>query len=269
MDDDPLTEWRDMLLARYFDLDDEELLDDVTLDFTAASLRGLETYAQQLDFDDEESVLAVAAYLGETLMRAGGGCWAWIDELPLVRPDDTLGLAPIRPVQLVEEAGDRSFESVHAEWAAAAARVAAERPGWRPVKEETDLDLLDDHENALTRWLAARESAFVGGTGFDFSPESLTTLEQMVRATAATEAQLRAPEHRELLDSAVWYYGEVLRRRLGGKWDCSLSGEFYATQVSLRCVGRSRGMVALAISIFIALRKPGYLRWKFDSFAEQ
>lgn len=142
MDDDPLTEWRDILLGG-FDLDDDEVLDDVTLDVTASSLRGLATYAQQLDSDDEESVPAVAAYLGETLMRAGGGCWAWIDELPLVRLDDALGLAPVRPVQLVEEA-DRSFEAVHAEWAAAAARVAAERPGWPPAREETDLDLLDD-----------------------------------------------------------------------------------------------------------------------------
>lgn len=67
------------------------MLDDVTLDVTASPLRGLATYAQQLDFDDEESVPAVAAYLGETLMRAGGGCWAWIDELPLVRLDDGSG----------------------------------------------------------------------------------------------------------------------------------------------------------------------------------
>jgi hypothetical protein len=51
------------------------------------------------------------AYLGEALMRVGGGRWAWDDDpasptadLPIVLFDDALGLPPMSPLQLMVQA---------------------------------------------------------------------------------------------------------------------------------------------------------------------
>ena len=144
-------------------------------------------------------------YLGEALLRTGGGSWAWNDDpesssydLPLVRPDGELEFRQISPLDLIAAAArTRSsieFVSVHAALERAVADRKAVEPSWNPTKELTPGvdDILDSRPSEfLIGWLAEREAAFprwiadyAGGSGtWDFSPESLDTLEALVRST--------------------------------------------------------------------------------------
>src|ERR1700761_2869572 len=69
---------------------DVDLGGAIALDYSVASLSALEAAARErladpaeALYDDEQSFTAGAvAYLGEALMRVGGGRWAWAAEAP-------------------------------------------------------------------------------------------------------------------------------------------------------------------------------------------
>lgn len=129
-----LTDWLYDLIGNYLTLTDEVPRDDI-LDFSAGSLTVigellLERYddSDLIRDPDDVFVPAVAAYLGETLLRAAGGHWDWPDDEPLVLPGDGLGLDPVAPIALIEqvvaEADVSPLSSVREQWAAAVARAA-------------------------------------------------------------------------------------------------------------------------------------------------
>ncbi len=54
--------------------------------------------------------MAAISYIGEALLRLGGGSWVWDEDpasasydLPLARPDDELDLSPVSPMHLLVE----------------------------------------------------------------------------------------------------------------------------------------------------------------------
>jgi len=185
-------------------------------------------------------------YLGEALLRTGGGSWAWNDDpesssydLPLVRPDGELEFRQISPLDLIAAAArTRSsieFVSVHAALERAVADRKAVEPSWNPTKELTPGvdDILDSRPSEfLIGWLAEREAAFprwiadyAGGSGtWDFSPESLDTLEALVRSTIPSFDDLAKPEYADFAQGAAWYFGQVMHLVMGGQW-CYNPGE--------------------------------------------
>ncbi|MDP9795321.1 hypothetical protein J2S43_003833 [Catenuloplanes nepalensis] len=244
-----LAEWRDDLMAGYLTLTDE-VPDDALLNFEAASLPVVAALVLDPGFD-EELIPAVAAYLGETLLRTAGGRWEW-DEAPLAVPGDGLGLEPVAPMTLIDQvrdAGDASpLTSVHEEWAAAVAGAGA-----RPEKEETDLDWVSPAETAaaLSAWAAARRDRFG-----DPTPESLDRVEDAVRG---------APGDRALFEDAVRHVGEVFRRGHGGRWTIDSAGPVDADTVYLRLVGPSRARVTPALLLAASREQPGHLRRYYAS----
>ncbi len=98
--------------------------------------------------------MAAISYIGEALLRLGGGSWVWDEDpasasydLPLARPDDELDLSPVSPMHLLVEAVRRrtghEFARVHAALEQAVSDRRAHVPAWSPTKEDTpgvDLD---------------------------------------------------------------------------------------------------------------------------------
>ncbi|WP_327070541.1 hypothetical protein [Kitasatospora sp. NBC_01302] len=217
-------------------------------DFSPGSLDGLEAVllanvppggAPPTDSGLVDSALG---YLGEALLRVGGGHWAWDHDpdspdhdLPLVCPDPALGLPPVSPMELLRRArrsgGSGELRRAHAALAAAVADHQAAHPGWRPTKRHTPgVDEADPATEAqdpwLTGWLAQRAAAFAdwaadcgGSAAWDFSRDSIDALEQLLLGRIATAEAFEAPEQREFVAGAAWYLGEAVRRSAGGvRW---------------------------------------------------
>ncbi|MFC3577809.1 hypothetical protein ACFOZ0_32030 [Streptomyces yaanensis] len=85
----------------------------------------------------------------------------------------------------------------------------------------------DDREThpELAAWLAERSAGFTEwarATGeeerWDFGPDSLDALEDLVRRTFAGEDEVTAAKSGSFVQGAVWYIGEVVRRTQGAVW---------------------------------------------------
>jgi hypothetical protein len=234
--DDRLGEWREEMHPVLTRLQAFELPPDFPFDFSAASLAQLETItcdriavpvlvSRDVMGDFLESAMA---YVGEALLRAGGGGWDWDadEDLPVVRPDAALRRPPITPLHLLGEALRRRtgtvLTDVHAELAAVVTDHQRRHPDWAPVKEVTPG--VDDQEDEtrpwLVTWLRRQEQAFPAWTAasgkppdlWDFSVASLVTLEEVVRRRLPTEDAFDHPANRDFVDGAVWYFGDVIRR---------------------------------------------------------
>ncbi len=77
----------------------------------------------------------------------------------------------------------------------------------------------------LLAWLAERQAAFprwaedAGGVErFDFSPASLDVLDDLLRQTFGTDAEIAAQRREPFVQGAVWYLGEVVCRERGTVW---------------------------------------------------
>lgn len=165
---------------------DTQLRDAVRLDYSEASLRAAEAvlrarYAYPIQLLHDEPLLAgLAAYLGEALMRVGGGAWEWVADatedsfdsvlrdpdlllsvvrhrwrvmgneepdgvgLPIVVPDADTGLPRLSPVHLLLDAiaGDDGevLAGAHQRWRRVVAERVAAHPGWSPTKRHTLAD---------------------------------------------------------------------------------------------------------------------------------
>ncbi|MBF6302856.1 hypothetical protein IU459_35835 [Nocardia amamiensis] len=233
-----LTEWVDAISLNLMALE----FRDLEVDFTEGSLRALETelldeFFRTDDVDDsgERAFLnGAAGYLGEALLRLTGGGWGWGDEEPFIRPDKALGLALLFPARLVERAvterSGRIFTDAYAAWADAAARHRAANPGWTPKKQHTsgvDPFEMDDADAVhIAGWTAERKVVFPAWvatygpeTDWSFGPESLDDLEALLARHVPSAAELYLPPDPAFLDGAVWYFGEVVRRIRGGRWE--------------------------------------------------
>jgi hypothetical protein len=221
--------------------------DELTFDFSGDSLEEWEGYLRYL-FDTPAELAAPAkrwlvegmiAYVGETLLRLGGGGWRAADEpdrvfrgLLVIEADGALGLPVVSPADLaVEVVRDRReglLAGIYREWQGAVAAHRAAHPGWTPTKRRTPgLDPRDEAADArwLRDWLAARERTFPdwaarygGGVAWDFSAGSVEALGALVRRLTPTADELAAPANAAFVDGATWYLGEALRRVKGGAW---------------------------------------------------
>jgi hypothetical protein len=275
---DPFQEWLDAVHVRIELLSDEGLPGDLRFDYSAASLARLESvfldrFADPLDVlaaGSGELVLGAAAYLGESLVRVGGGSWvpdpepeAAFPGPALVSPDPALGLPAVSPVRTIAAAvgsrDGRQFAALFEQWERAAARHASEMsPVSRRARRARELaGWLARQEAGFPQWTAA----YAPGEAWDFAPESLDALEALARRVTPSPEELLSPERRNFRDGAAWYLGEVFRRRLGGEWGSDADGEF------LRQVGPYRGKIIPALTLKRALAAPGHLRERYVEFA--
>lgn len=221
---------------------------DFSHDFSPMSLDALEwVLATQLpDFDPSDrsafdSGLAdsAVAYLGEALMRVGGGRWAPDGDpagptgrRPVVRFDNALGLPPVSPLRLMVRAADAGtgteFRDALVEVQEAVAEYQAAHPGWMPTKDHGPgvdafaVDELPPSDPWLGGWLASRAADFphwADQTGdpreWQFAPETLETidgLERLFLDRFGTVEKFSAPGSADFVATASWVLGETLRR---------------------------------------------------------
>jgi hypothetical protein len=214
---------------------------DFPLDYSSRSLVALERLVlarypePATPHSTEDSggfVQSAMAYLGEVLLRTGGGRWTF-DAAPLVAPDGALELSPISPLQLITDAvGVRTgtvFTDAYDELREAVEDLQEQDPSWAPTKAFSVIDDIEVKElpAAFRAWLAEREASFdrwVADAGrargeLDFSPDSLDALHALVRRNLpGGRADIDRPERRPFVDGAVWYFGEVVRRATGAAW---------------------------------------------------
>jgi hypothetical protein len=203
-----LTTWQDEIDIVLDRLRDFEVPAGFRFDFSADSLDALEAELLSRDPADGSFLEATTAYVGQALLRAGGGRWDWdeTDDMPIVRPvGEGPAIAPLRLLaSAVRDGSGHVLREALEKWAAAGQEPVAEPPA--PV------------DPWLTAWLADRAAAFpawVTDTGkpattWDFSPSSLTDLEEVM----AARPEFVSP----LAEGAVWYFGEVTRRAWGTQW---------------------------------------------------
>jgi hypothetical protein len=224
--------------------------EELTFDFSGDSLGTWEAYLRYL-FDTPEEMAAPAkrwlvegmiAYLGETLLRVGGGGWREAGRpdrvfrgLPVIEADGALALPLVSPADLaVEVVRDRRaglLAGVCGEWRQAVGAYRAAHPGWAPTKRRTpgldpaDPAAVDADAGWLRDWLAARAAAFPGwrerfggGVAWDFSADSAEALGALVVRVTPTLDELADPGNAAFVDGATWYLGETLRRVKGGEW---------------------------------------------------
>ncbi|MGE2818044.1 hypothetical protein ACQI5H_23305 [Mycobacterium heidelbergense] len=242
-----LEAWVEEMHPRLAGLQDFLLPEGFPFDFSTRSLTelesvlldGFDTWAAVFgDVRDNSQgfVVRAAGYLGEILLRTGGGAWIW-DELnnqPLVSFDPALDLSPVAPLVLLADAADRRTGSVLTEALDAVATAVAdyrrEHLGWSPVKAPTpaldpDPDFPPDR-GTLAAWRHLRESRFpswateyAGGPAeCNFSVDSLDRLECLVKSRLPAEADFDKPENREFVDGAIWYLGETIVRQGKAQW---------------------------------------------------
>lgn len=296
--DDLLRNWLERAHLRPDRLKDLALPGDIPLDSSPVSLTRLEAEALQRCHDprdlggqgDNEFVAAVAAYVGEAMLRVAGGCWTWDENktLPIVQYDERLGLPGMTPLFVLIEAvanrGGHVFAREHARLVEQVKTRQVEDPGWRPVKQATPgLDLVEpgsEQADHLTAWLAERRRVFAGWIGtyagdvvFDHTPESLDVLEALVRGLVPAKEQLDDPALANFVEGAVWYLGEVMRRANGGEW-CFQPGELdpWNPHVGRPYIqhptdGGSTAVPILDLAFMLGTGVPGVLRDRFAEFA--
>ncbi|MDT7790178.1 MAG: hypothetical protein QOF58_8597 [Pseudonocardiales bacterium] len=240
----------------------------IPLDFTPDSLARLEELVAALP----HLSLAAAGYLGEALMRVGGGHWEMTDAGPLVHFDPALELAPLAVLELVGRAVD-----AHDEITRTVAFFKERNPKWSPTKEHTPaVDWIDDSDHPqhpwLVSWLAARAESFPQWTvdhpgPWDFTPESLDSLEKLVQTLGL--------ESEEFVEGAVWYLGEVAVRHRGARWKYYYDERPYSETGSVwdnnPFVSQSDPDGHATVPIFmlktaVRLGEPGILRDRFARF---
>ncbi|MBW3356648.1 MULTISPECIES: hypothetical protein [unclassified Streptomyces] len=285
---EPLEDWLEGMQPRLAGLVDLELRPGaLTLtDRSPASLARLEAELLARSTPAADFLERVAGFLGEVLLSAAGGSWAWDERrgLPIVTPDPELGLRCVCPAELVEEArrrgdGDEFGRSLR-ELERSVAEKQAAAPDWTPVKELTpgldedptatfDSPYLDawlaKHAEGLPAWLATYAER---PEMWDFSQRSLDELEAAARRRVSGPDELAA--HPDFADGASWYLGEVLRPAMRAQW-CYHPGERDGDNMF---VGRPfldqlipDGTVAvpfLLIQVALADRGPGVLRHIYD-----
>jgi hypothetical protein len=236
-----IDEWVDSIEPRLARLEELYLPDGFVMDFSGDSLVALEAVLLQrfhdghdlLTADSQLFIESAASYIGETLLRIAGGSWQWHDGRAIVQPDPETGLDPVAPALLVvgsvRDGTGNVLRTVHSAFERAVAARVAEDPTWSPTKEWTpgvDSRVVPVASEFLANWLAERAAAFPGwmtghgnGEKWDFSPESLDTLETVTRAQVGTIDGFAKPAHQDFVDGACWYFGEVVRRVHGAFWN--------------------------------------------------
>jgi hypothetical protein len=289
-----LDDWVQGISPRLGHLEAFHLPADLRLDFTRASLDRLGQLAvdrfaspdELVDTDQEGFVAGVVAYVGEALLRVGGGGWVpHGDPLPAVGLAVELGLAPVSPVRLLVDAvasrDAEAFGRAYAEVADTAERHRAENPSWRPVKERTPgVDPFEpEPSDWLAGWLVERRAAFpdwvrtfAGQGSWDFTPDTLDALEALTRRITPSTNDLYDAANHDFVQGAIWYLGEVLRAPKGGDWYFRPGDPDPCTgtvgQPFIKMPGPRGGRTVPILDLEFMLEQPlGYLRQRFERFA--
>jgi hypothetical protein len=206
MNGEPLDWWLDRVNLLIDMMGDVDLGGAIALDYAAASLSALENAVRdrladpaEALYDDQQSFTAsVAAYLGEALMRVGGGRWDWVADadvtvsdpllrqrltehrwhidsagepdvggFPIIRPDPATGLEVLSPTHLLLEAlqsdGGAVWLNAYEHWKQVVQDYAAAHSGRMPFKEHTLADgffTAPPPSAVLDDWLARMEQRF-------------------------------------------------------------------------------------------------------------
>jgi hypothetical protein len=138
--------WREDVQYKLADLHDSKAFAGFPFDYTPASLDPLARFVlQQIAPDDVDAgdplIDGLIAYVGETLMRIGGGRWVWSGGRAVVRFDDGLGVPSVAPLSVLattaEQHSGQQLIKVYAEVAAAVAARQTVDPSWEPEKLAT------------------------------------------------------------------------------------------------------------------------------------
>jgi hypothetical protein len=288
LDDARVREWVQHQIDRLASLDLTYLPDDFPVDFSPASLVQLEDLLVERLRDEADDVLEedVVGYLGETLMRVGGGRWAWSGERLVVQFDPALSLPPLTPMDLVERAVDRGggeeFAGAYDRLAAIVMAYARANPGWEPIKLRTPV--LDPEEPPppsaeLDRWLAQQSAAFGAWSGthanagpWDFSARSLDDLARALLAELTLADVHDVDSGHPVVQSVAWYLGETLIRNADGGWHF-LPGErepgtYLIGRPFVRRAGDggTHSVPVLTIAALIKTAEPRALRTHLETF---
>ena len=129
---DMLAEWLRLAEVRI------QLMDEAVGFVTDSSAVSLAALQGELESLDDEERLGAAAYLGESLLAAGGGEWAWDEAArqPIVVPGPSLGVPAVAPIDEIDDASgetDGRLATLLRAWAAAAGAGARTAPGTQTV----------------------------------------------------------------------------------------------------------------------------------------
>jgi hypothetical protein len=210
-----------------------------TWDFSRDSLLALGEIMAEPD-RSEAAKQCAAWYFGETLHRARPSYWRasmrdpWSISLTTLGRRGFVGSHPLQDLEgnLLRRGPDDSrwLRNAYDRWVTAETRERIEESRKRRLRAKSKAaQKLSDGEY-LHRWLSEREAQFpawvrdYGGDGgeaaWDFSPESLDALEELVIERGATPEQLLEDEQNApFVDGALWYLGEVLRRARPLPWE--------------------------------------------------
>ncbi|MFC7304561.1 hypothetical protein ACFQVC_10085 [Streptomyces monticola] len=214
-------------------------------DYSLDSLRQLEEDLAELYATGDDTDAAalfmecLAGYLGEVLLAEGGGRWVWDESagvagLPAVEPDPVLGLESIVPLLLVGQAVYEKTENIFATVALRLRKAVTERRsehrGWKPERVPTPWVRFDDLEESGVRWKLWPNERFhdyctwwadrAGGgrERWDFGPDSLDALEELLRERLQTVQAYDKVATRRFWTVAAWYVGEYVVRRKDAYW---------------------------------------------------
>ncbi|HTQ20610.1 hypothetical protein [Mycobacterium sp.] len=261
MDRESLDWWLDWINALIGTMASAYLRDVVELDFSRASLPALEKFVSEryrgrYPLGDDSFNAGVVAYLGETLMRVGGGVWGWTTEalpntghdlrrhpwhvsgadepdavgLPIVRPDPATGLPTLSPMHLLLDAIDSTnggvWVATYQRWSQVVDAHKRAHPGWGPTKQHTLADGVISSpppSPVLDDWLARQHEDFPQwaaryGAGWDHTAESIDRLTALMFRLTPTMADFYDAANADFVDGATYYLGETLRRGTPCRW---------------------------------------------------
>ncbi|MEU4342419.1 hypothetical protein AB0H00_14300 [Nocardia sp. NPDC023852] len=228
---------------------------DHTWDFSRESLEALTSVILavtptrgELFSPDNATFLAGAFwYFGEVLRRVRPSHWRYIQYLRQPQPDDPLQCLEIAILDsydstqsivylcprvnpavffgLMLSQNDRDrLNSIYRSWvngtrADRAKKAMDRRERKKSRRKQSDADYLaswlSDRERGFPDWVAQ----FGADHTWDFSPESLDTLEDLILEVAPLPEQLLEDKtHLAFLDGAAWYCGEVFRQARPLRW---------------------------------------------------
>ncbi|KAA1249862.1 hypothetical protein F0Q45_12720 [Mycobacterium simiae] len=213
---------------------------DVVLDYSTASLHTLEGFVVNDSVCQDPLIRdAITAYVGECLLRVGGGKWIWdvhpehlTNGFPVVRRS----IGRVSPAHLIDYALARrdgqTFTRIHCAWIAEAEDCRRRGPGYVLGRELTPgLDSIRQRAYTVKHWADLKQAQFADwvaaygvGRQWDFSAGSLEGLAQVILEHCAPGTFfLDAECGDDFIDGAVWYFGETLHRAIPSRWSFTAS----------------------------------------------